>query len=369
MSKQDFNSSEIQRYSRQLNLKEVGIEGQKKLKNSKVICVGSGGLGSPVLLYLAAAGVGKLGIVDSDKVEESNLHRQIIHSMEWINRPKVESAIYRIKEINPYCNVEVFNESLNTNNALDFLKDFDIICDCTDNFPTRYLINDACVILGKPNIYGSIAGFEGQASVFNLTEKSPNYRDLLPNPPPRELLPSCAEAGVLGVIPGIIGLIQANEAIKIILNLGEVLDGRILIFNSLSMKFRELTLKKDPNNSQIKDLINYEDFCSKYDLKNEIKYIRSKDLKILMQKNIDDLYILDVRENHESKEKNIDHTVSIPLSEIINGKAVESIKKDAEGKTIYVYCKSGIRSKKAIIELGKHNLTAINIDGGMDAWM
>ena len=244
----NLSSEEIARYARHISLPEIGIKGQEKLKISSVACIGTGGLGSPLLIYLAAAGVGRIGIVDFDVVEYSNLQRQIIHTTNSIGLLKTDSAKQHILKINPSCRVDLFNQKLTSSNALEILKAYDVICDCSDNFPTRYLINDACLILNKPNIYGSIARFEGQVSVFNLKEDSPNYRDLIPTPPPQELIPSCSEAGVMGILPGIIGTIQAAEAIKIITNIGYPLNGRILIFNALTMQFKELRLKSNPEN-------------------------------------------------------------------------------------------------------------------------
>ena len=222
-------------------MEEFGFECQLKLKKSKVLCIGAGGLGSPLLMYLSAAGVGNIGLVDFDKVDESNLQRQVIHSTKWIGKLKSESAKSRIHELNPNCNVEIYNDPLSTQNALEIFSNYDVICDGTDNFPTRYLVNDACVILGKPNVYGSILKFEGQASVFNLTKNSPNYRDLIPEPPPPDMVPSCAEAGVIGVLPGIIGMIQATETIKIITGIGKTLDRRLLVYDALDMTFRAVS--------------------------------------------------------------------------------------------------------------------------------
>ena len=250
----NLSSEEIARYARHISLPEIGIKGQEKLKTSSVACIGTGGLGSPLLIYLAAAGIGRIGIVDFDVVEYSNLQRQIIHTTDSIGLLKTDSAKQHIRKINPSCRVDLFNQKLTSSNALEILKAYDVICDCSDNFPTRYLINDACLILNKPNIYGSIARFEGQVSVFNLKEDSPNYRDLIPTPPPQELIPSCSEAGVMGILPGIIGTIQAAEAIKIITNIGYPLNGRILIFNALKMQFKELTLKSNPENKNIHKL-------------------------------------------------------------------------------------------------------------------
>ena len=264
----NLSSEEIARYARHISLDEIGIKGQEKLKTSSVACIGTGGLGSPLLIYLAAAGIGRIGIVDFDVVEYSNLQRQIIHNTNSIGLLKTDSAKQHILKINPSCQVDLFNQKLTSGNALEILRTYDVICDCSDNFPTRYLINDACIILKKPNIYGSIARFEGQVSVFNLKEDSPNYRDLIPTPPPQELIPSCSEAGVMGILPGIIGTIQAAEAIKIITNIGFPLNGRILIFNALKMSFKELTLKSSPENRNISKLIDYTSFCAEVKVKN-----------------------------------------------------------------------------------------------------
>ena len=262
-----LSPDEVARFARHLILPEVGMEGQKRLKASSVLCVGTGGLGSPLLLYLAAAGVGRIGIVDFDVVDHSNLQRQVIHGTSWVGKPKIESAKARILEINPHCQVDLYETALSSENALEIVRPYDIVCDGTDNFPTRYLVNDACVLLGKPNVYGSIFRFEGQATVFNLDAESPNYRDLFPEPPPPGMVPSCAEGGVVGVLPGIIGVIQATEAIKVIAGIGEPLIGRFLIYDALRMKFRELKLRKDPDcpvcgtHPTVTTLIDYEEFC------------------------------------------------------------------------------------------------------------
>lgn len=255
-----LTKDDYERYSRHLILPEVGLEGQKRLKAASILCVGTGGLGSPLLLYLAAAGVGRLGIVDFDVVDFSNLQRQVIHGTSWVGKPKIESAKNRILEINPYCQVDLYETQFTAENALGIAEPYDIIIDGTDNFPTRYLVNDTCVLLNKPNVYGSIFRFEGQATVFNY-EGGPNYRDLYPEPPPPGLVPSCAEGGVLGILPGIIGVIQATEAIKIILGQGTTLSGRLLLFNALDMKFRELKLRPNPVRPVIEKLIDYEMFC------------------------------------------------------------------------------------------------------------
>lgn len=252
-----LTKDDYERYSRHLILPEVGLEGQKRLKAASVLCVGTGGLGAPLLLYLAAAGVGRIGIVDFDVVDSSNLHRQVIHGTSWVGKPKIASAKNRIHEINPNCQVDLYETRLSASNALDIIRPYDIVADGTDNFPTRYLVNDACVLLDKPNVYGSIFRFEGQATVFNY-EGGPNYRDLYPEPPPPGMVPSCAEGGVLGILPGIIGVIQATETVKIIIRQGNTLSGRLLLFNALEMKFRELKLRPNPIRPIIEKLIDYE---------------------------------------------------------------------------------------------------------------
>ena len=256
----ELSKEEYQRYSRHIILPEVGLDGQKRLKVASVLCVGTGGLGSPLLLYLAAAGVGRIGIVDFDIVDSSNLQRQIIHGTSWVGKPKIQSAKNRILEINPDCQVDLYETALTSANALDILAPYDVVIDGTDNFPTRYLTNDACVLLNKPNVYGSIFRFEGQATVFNYQD-GPNYRDLYPEPPPPGMVPSCAEGGVLGVLCGIIGTIQATEAIKIILGAETTLSGRLLLYNALDMKFRELKLRPNPVRPVIEKLIDYQQFC------------------------------------------------------------------------------------------------------------
>jgi len=366
----DLSEKEVSRYLRHISLPEIGLKGQKKLKNSSIVCIGSGGLGSPLLMYIAAAGVGNICIVDNDLVDESNLQRQVIHSTKSIGNLKVESARNRILEINPYCNVKIFEEYLTNKNALEILKPFDLICDCTDNFESRYLINDASIILNKPNIYGAIAKFEGQATVFNLNKDSPNFRDLIPEPPPQELLPSCSESGVIGVLPGIIGLIQATEAIKIITETGDPLDGRLLVFNALKMKFREFKLSRNKNNTSIKKLIDYKEFCNKdagY-TKSSIKNISAKDLKILINQEQDNIIILDVRNKSEYKANSIKGSTLVPLQNIEDGKDIEKIKLMSANKRIYVHCQTGKRSIKAISLLKKYGIEASNLIGGINAW-
>ena len=368
----NLSTEEISRYARHISLPEIGIKGQEKLKQSSVICIGTGGLGSPLLIYLAAAGIGRIGIVDFDVVEFSNLQRQIIHSTNNVGILKTHSAKQKILKINPSCKVNLFNQKLTSGNALEILKSYDVICDCSDNFPTRYLINDACLILNKPNIYGSIARFEGQASVFNLNKDSPNYRDLIPNPPPQELIPSCSEAGVMGILPGIIGTIQAAEAIKIITNIGFPLNGRLLIFNALKMSFKELTLKSSPENKKINELIDYENFCSNIKVKNDVEFdiksISTKELKLLLSQSSKNIVLIDVRNPNEYNECSISGSKLIPLSTIESGEAINEIKIFAAQKDLFVFCKSGKRSMRAIKYLRKFGISGINIEGGIDAW-
>ncbi len=368
----NLSSEEIARYARHISLPEIGIKGQEKLKQSSVACIGTGGLGSPLLIYLAAAGIGRIGIIDFDVVESSNLQRQVIHTTNSIGLLKTDSAKQHILKINPSCRVDLFNQKLTSSNALEILKTYDVICDCSDNFPTRYLINDACLILNKPNIYGSIARFEGQVSVFNLKKDSPNYRDLIPIPPPQELIPSCSEAGVMGILPGIIGTIQATEVIKIITDIGCPLNGRLLIFNALEMNFKELTLKSNPENRNINKLIDYKNFCSETKVKDEvdfdIKSISVKELKILLSQSSKEILLIDVRNQIEHKECSISGSRLIPISNIESGEAIKEIKILAAKKNLYVFCKSGKRSMRAIKHLKKFGIVGINIEGGIEAW-
>ena len=368
----NLNLDELARYARHISLPEIGITGQKKLKTSSVACIGTGGLGSPLLIYLAAAGIGRIGIVDFDVVEYSNLQRQIIHTTNSIGLLKTDSAKQHILKINPSCQVDLFNQKLTSGNALEILRTYDVICDCSDNFPTRYLINDACIILKKPNIYGSIARFEGQVSVFNLKEDSPNYRDLIPTPPPQELIPSCSEAGVMGILPGIIGTIQAAEAIKIITNIGFPLNGRILIFNALKMSFKELTLKSSPENRNITKLIDYTRFCAEVKVKNEvdlnIKSISVKELKTLLSQASKETLLIDVRNQIEHNECSISGSRLIPLNTIESGESINEIKILAAQKNLYVFCKSGKRSLQALRLLKKRGIQGTNIEGGIEAW-
>jgi sulfur-carrier protein adenylyltransferase/sulfurtransferase len=373
-----LSNEEIARYSRHLILPEVGLEGQQKLKAAKVLCVGTGGLGSPLAFYLAAAGIGTLGLVDFDVVDESNLQRQIIHSTKDVGRSKIDSATEKLKALNPYLNVVKHETMLSSANALEIIRDYDVVADGTDNFPTRYLVNDACVLTGKPNAYGSIFRFEGQASVF-ATEEGPCYRCLYPEPPPPGLVPSCAEGGVLGILPGLVGVIQATEVIKLILGKGEPLIGRLLLVDSLNMHFRELKLRKNPDcpvcgtHPTVTKLIDYNQFCGitpepKADsvngtpVQNGIPQISAIDLKKRLDKK-DDIFVLDVREPHEYQIANLGAKL-IPLNDL-PARAGE-LDKDAE---IIIHCKSGGRSQKASEFLAQNGFKKVwNLAGGITAW-
>ncbi|MDA7985753.1 MAG: molybdopterin-synthase adenylyltransferase MoeB [Synechococcus sp. H1_metabat_bins_2.tsv.006] len=370
----ELSPDEIARFSRHLILPEVGMEGQKRLKGASVLCVGTGGLGSPLLLYLAAAGVGRLGIVDFDVVDHSNLQRQVIHGTSWVGKPKIESAKARIHEINPHCQVDLYETALTSENALEIIRPYDIVCDGTDNFPTRYLVNDACVLLGKPNVYGSIFRFEGQATVFNLDSESPNYRDLFPEPPPPGLVPSCAEGGVVGVLPGIIGVIQATEAVKIITGIGTTLSGRLLLFDALKMSFRELKLRPSPERPVIDKLIDYQEFCGVggtapgQEEAGAVESISVGELKTLLDAGGDDIVLIDVRMPQEAEIATIPGAVLVPLDQIENGTAIEQVRELAAGKRLYAHCKLGGRSAKALIALKREGIEGINVSGGIDAW-
>ena len=366
MSTEELTSQERERYSRHLLLPEVGPVGQERLKGASVLCIGAGGLGSPLLLYLAAAGVGRLGIVDGDVVDVSNLQRQVIHGTGWLGRSKGQSAAARLQELNPHCGVELHERMLDADNALDLIQSYDVVCDGSDNFPTRYLVNDACVLLGKPLVYGSVQRFDGQASVFNRTPTSPNYRDLLPEPPPVEQVPSCAEAGVMGVMPGLIGLIQATEAIKLITGIGRSLDGRLLVVDALTMRFRELTLRRDPDRPAIDGLIDYQQFCRP--TASPMDSISVIELKSLLDGSADDLVLLDVRNPAEAEVAVIPGAVLIPLATIKSGEAIERIRGLAESGRLCVHCKLGGRSAQAVELLAQQGITATNVDGGIDAW-
>lgn len=369
-----LTKDDYERYSRHLILPEVGLEGQKRLKAASVQCIGTGGLGSPLLLYLAAAGIGCIGIVDFDVVDTSNLQRQVIHGTSWVGKPKIESAKNRIHEINPYCQVDLYETRLSSENALEILQPYDIVVDGTDNFPTRYLVNDACVLLNKPNVYGSILRFEGQATVFNY-QGGPNYRDLFPEPPPPGMVPSCAEGGVLGILPGIIGLIQATETVKIILGQGNTLSGRLLLYNALDMKFRELKLRPNPIRPIIEKLIDYEQFCGIPQAKAEeakqqmeSQEMTVKDLKELLDSGTKDFVLLDVRNPNEYDIAKIPGSVLVPLPEIENGNGVAKVKEILNGHRLIAHCKMGGRSAKALAILKEAGIVGTNVKGGITAW-
>ena len=362
------------RYSRHIILPEVGLDGQKRLKAASILCVGTGGLGSPLLLYLAAAGIGRIGIVDFDVVDHSNLHRQIIHGTSWVNKPKIESAKHRILELNPTCQVDLYETMLSADNAMEIAAPYDLVIDGTDNFPTRYLVNDVCVLQNKPNVYGSIFRFEGQATVFNY-EGGPNYRDLYPEPPPPGLVPSCAEGGVLGVLCGIIGTIQATEAIKIVLGQGTTLSGRLLLYNALEMKFRELKLRPNPVRPVIEKLIDYEMFCgipqakaAEAEEQAGMTEMTVTELKTLIDSGAKDFVLLDVRNPNEYEIAQIPGSVLVPLPEIENGNGIAKVKDLLNGQRLMVHCKMGGRSAKAIALLKEAGIEGTNVTGGILAW-
>jgi adenylyltransferase/sulfurtransferase len=367
-----LSNEELQRYSRHLILPEVGPEGQLKLKNAKVLLVGTGGLGAPMALYLSAAGVGTLGLVDFDVVDRSNLQRQVIHGTGDIGRKKIDSAANSIAEINPNVKVVKHEVALSSENALDILKDYDIVADGTDNFPTRYLVNDACVLLHKPNVYGSIFRFEGQASVF-ATGDGPCYRCLYPDPPPPGLVPSCAEGGVLGILPGVIGLIQATEVVKLILGQGEPLKGRLLLYDALAMRFRELKLRKNPEcpvcglHPTVTKLIDYHQFCG-VPKQTEAPKVAAGDIDPVEVKarldRGDDFQLIDVREVFEHQICNIPQARLIPLGEL-----PKRLKEIDPSRDVVVHCKMGGRSAKAADLLRANGYTKVlNMTGGILAW-
>jgi len=368
-----LTNEEVARYSRHLIMPEVGVEGQKRLKAASVLAIGTGGLGAPLGMYLAAAGVGRLGLVDFDVVDSSNLQRQIVHGTKDVGRRKVDSARERLTDINPLIEIETHDTKLTSENAMQLFKDYDIVVDGTDNFPTRYLVNDACVLSGKPNVYGSIFRFEGQASVF-WAERGACYRCLYPEPPPPGLVPSCAEGGVLGVLPGIIGAIQANETIKIILGADDTLVNRLLLFDAWHMKFREFKLRKDPKcpvcgeNATIKELIDYEQFCgivpAQTTEESALKEITATELKQRLDRG-DDLQVIDVREPNEYEIARLPGTKLIPLAQVVN--RMDEI--DASRETV-VHCKGGVRSARAIEALQRAGYSGelVNLKGGITAW-
>ncbi len=368
----NFSQKELARYNRHIIIPEFGLGAQQKLKAAKVLVVGSGGLGSPVLLYLAAAGIGTIGIVDFDVVDESNLQRQILFGISDLGKSKVEIAKEKLQSLNPHINIITINAQLTSKNALEIIKDYDVVADGTDNFPTRYLVNDACVLLGKTNIYASIFQFEGQVSVFNYRNKNgelgPNYRDLYPSPSPPGLVPSCAEGGVLGVLPGIIGSLQASETIKVITGIGEPLSGKIFVFDALSFETRILRFKRSENNPlngknpTIKELIDYEQFCGVKAVEKPVKEITVEEF--LSWRN-EDIQVIDVREPKEYNEVNIGAEL-IPLATVSDNAG-----KISKSKRVVVHCKMGGRSAKAIRELeekfGFDNL--YNLKGGITAYL
>src|SRR5689334_17713010 len=389
-----LTNDEIKRYSRHLIMPEVGVDGQRRLKAGSVLCIGAGGLGSPAAMYLAAAGVGRIGMVDFDVVDFSNLQRQLLHGTSSVGRSKLESAKDRLHDLNPHVEIDTYETTVSSDNALDLFKPYDVILDGTDNFPTRYLVNDACVLTGKPNAYGSIFRFEGQASVF-ATKEGPCYRCLYPEPPPPGLVPSCAEGGVLGVLPGIIGVIQATEAVKLILGVGEPLIGRFMIYDALKMRFRELKLRKDPDcpvcgtHPTVTALIDYEQFCGvpaptgqpaaaaeaaapapgsthggssvSQPASDEITV---QELKAKIDRK-DDFVLLDVREPHEVQICKIEGAILIPLAEVPKRLNELDPKRD-----LVVHCRSGARSGRAVAFLREHGFPqALNLKGGILEWI
>ncbi len=369
----ELNNEEIRRYSRHLILPEVGLAGQKKIKATSVLCIGAGGLGSPIAMYLAAAGLGKIGIVDFDTVDYSNLQRQILHTDADVGRSKAESAKETLRGINPNCEVVIHNTRISSENALDLIRPYDIVVDGTDNFPTRYLTNDACVLLKKPNVYGSIFRFEGQASVFAPHLGGPCYRCLYPEPPPPGMVPSCAEGGVLGVLPGIIGCIQATEILKLALGKGASLTGRLMLFNALDMKFKELKLRRDPKcpicgeNPTIKELIDYETFCGivpEPENTGNPDEVTVQDMKQALANASLNIKVVDVREPDEFEIAKVNGTTLLPLSQL-----PERFTELDPNQQYYLHCKAGVRSMKALTYLRQQGFKYIkSVKGGIAAW-
>ena len=367
-----LSKDEVLRYSRHLIMPEVGMEGQLKLKQASVLLIGTGGLGAPLGMYLAAAGIGRIGLVDFDVVDFTNLQRQIIHGTKDVGRKKLDSAADTMQDINPFVQIDRYEVALTSENALDILKDYDIVIDGTDNFPTRYLVNDACVLLGKPNVYGSIFRFEGQSTVFAY-QGGPCYRCLYPEPPPPGLVPSCAEGGVLGILPGMIGIVQATEAVKIILGTGEPLVGRLLLYDALAMKFRELKLRRNPecpvcgDTPTIKELIDYHQFCGVPETTQEPEWTEGDLTPVEVKERLDrgeNFKLIDVREPHEYQICNIAGAQLLPLSELPN-----RIGELNASEEYVVHCKSGVRSGKAINLLKEHGFKKLrNLKGGILAW-
>jgi sulfur-carrier protein adenylyltransferase/sulfurtransferase len=371
----DLSNEEIRRYSRHLIMPEVGVHGQKKLKDARVLAIGAGGLGSPLAVYLAAAGVGTIGLVDDDVVDDSNLQRQIMYGVSDVGRPKLQAAAERLRDMNPNVNVVLHQTRLMSENALEIFRDYDIVADGTDNFPTRYLVNDACVLTGKPNVYASIFRFEGQASVF-WAERGPCYRCLYTEPPPPGLVPSCAEGGVLGILPGLLGVIQATETVKLILGNGDPLVGRLLLVDALSMRFRELKLRKNPDcvicgpNPTVTKLIDYEQFCGipqeearVATATGRIPEVTVQELKAMRDRG-DDFVLVDVREPHEFAICAFPESVKIPL-----GTLPQNVNRLSTADEIVVHCKMGGRSAKAVQFLHDAGFRKVrNLTGGIDRW-
>jgi len=371
----ELSLNEVKRYSRHLIIPDVGMTGQKRLKNAKVLCVGAGGLGSPALLYLAAAGVGTLGVIDFDVVDESNLQRQIIHGQSDVGRPKALSARDSIKEVNPYITVVVHEESLDTDNAMEIFAQYDLIVDGTDNFATRYLVNDACVLLGKPYVWGSIYRFDGQASVF-WAEYGPCYRCLYPEPPPPGMVPSCAEGGVLGVLCASIGSIQVTEAIKLITGIGESLAGRLMIYDALEMSYRSLNIRKDPDcpicgeNPSITELIDYDAFCGAISADAQEaaadSTITAASLKQMLDAD-EKIFLVDVREPNEYEIVSIPGAVLIPKDQFLTGAALERLPQD---RRIVLHCKTGVRSAECLAVVKNAGFSdAVHVGGGVISWV
>jgi adenylyltransferase/sulfurtransferase len=371
----ELTVNEVKRYSRHLIIPDVGMTGQKRLKNAKVLVVGAGGLGSPALLYLAAAGVGTLGVIDFDVVDESNLQRQIIHGQSDIGRPKALSARDSIKEVNPYVNVIVHEEALTTDNVMEIFSGYDLIVDGTDNFATRYMVNDACVLLGKPYVWGSIYRFDGQASVF-WADYGPCYRCLYPEPPPPGMVPSCAEGGVLGVLCASIGSIQVTEAIKVLTGIGEPLVGRLMVYDALEMSYRSLNIKKDPdcpicgNDPTITELIDYDAFCGAVSADAQEaaagSTITAAELKAMLDRE-DDIFLIDVREQNEYEIVSIPGAVLIPKDQFLTGAALERLPQD---RRIVLHCKSGVRSAECLAVVKNAGFSdAVHLGGGVLSWV
>lgn len=358
-----LDDQQRRRYSRHLSLPGFGADGQRRLKEGRVLIVGVGGLGSPAALYLAAAGVGTIGIVDFDVVEDSNLQRQVLYTTDDVGASKVRTARDRLQALNPHIHVRVHEEPLTAENALQIVADYDLVLDGTDNFPTRYLLSDACELLGKPNVYGSVFRFEGQVSVFNH-DGGPTYRDLYPAAPPAGLAPSCAEAGILGILPGVVGTLQATEAIKILTGIGDPLSGRLLLYDALEMRFDEVRVERDPARPPVTALIDYQEFCNPASTQevDALPEITPRELVSLRDAE-PTLVVIDVREAEERKVAALDGTTHIPLAQI--GSRIDEVPRDAQ---VVVHCQMGGRSAQAVRMLRQNGIDAVNLRGGLDAW-